>query len=248
MDPTQPYIVKQPKRLSWRVVLLCILALAVVLFIVSVSRNHGFRVTNTDPSTSNVATVSPMFTIYFSEALSTTGASVTASPNVIRSYTISGSDIAIKLNYPMSDGQKYTVTISVHSKTGAALTKKEITFKASLKASSKLTAQQQQQLLNDQDKYPAIDNDPLLLHLPYTTLDFGLTGDAVTVSKGKQVVEVIANIYMSQADMEAPNVPDPSIVAQRKQEVIDYITSLGVDPANYNITYQVQQPTGEASF
>jgi len=75
----------------------------------------------------------------------------------------------------------------------------------------------------------------MLSHLPYRTTDFSLTADFVSGQNNQPKLTIDAKILLSQADMSSQD----QAVALYKQEVLNYINSLGLNPSNYTINYSV---------
>lgn len=75
--------------------------------------------------------------------------------------------------------------------------------------------------------------DPLLARLPYTSLDFSLSTVPGSSSSDKQ--QLMAQLFLSSADQADQS----AAVARLEQEVLDYIRSVGADPNNYKISYQI---------
>lgn len=80
--------------------------------------------------------------------------------------------------------------------------------------------------------------EPLLNHLPYQTTDFILKPSFVSGQNNQPRLEIDATLLLSHADASNPT----AAAATYKQEVISYLTSLGVNPANYTINYTVNSP------
>lgn len=70
--------------------------------------------------------------------------------------------------------------------------------------------------------------DPIFKYIPHSTLDYSLTG----ASNGGQAL-LTAQLFLTAVDQSNPDVA----TAQYKQEVLDYINSVGLDPSKYTITY-----------
>jgi len=80
--------------------------------------------------------------------------------------------------------------------------------------------------------------EPLLNQLPYATTDFSLSADFGSSASGAPKLNIDATILLSQSDTGN----EDSATDQYKQEALDYLSSLGVNPANYTINYTIQQP------
>jgi hypothetical protein len=73
--------------------------------------------------------------------------------------------------------------------------------------------------------------DPIVQYLPHSTLDYNLTIE----SSDKKILN--AQLFLSGADQSNAS----AATALYKQEVVDYITSVGLNPADYTINYTVVQ-------
>lgn len=218
------------------VVLVAILGYGVYL-------NSVFRITGTNPNTSNVATSAPFLKINFNKPLNDTGLSVSGSGGIVRSYSASGKTVTVLLNGPLVLSRRYDVHLnSVISTGGKLITDKTISFVPKAVDYNKLPQDQQQTLLNEQDTHQGANTDPIVSHLPYGTLDFKLNDLVTTDASNKSVLVLQATILVSHADMSN----EAAAVAQYKQEVLDYITSLGLKPSNYTINYTINEPAASA--
>jgi len=169
--------------------------------------------------------------------LVSTGLSVEGSAGLVQNYHISGKSLVIGLNYPLEINKTYTIVIkSVMSEGGATITDRTLTVKAVDVPYDKLSRRAQQALLNAQDKNQGVLNDPLVAHLPHSTLDYNLSAVVQTGSKGKDVLAVKAELLLSNADVKSG---EQQAIDQYKQEVFDYIRSFGLDPSKYVISFVV---------
>lgn len=78
--------------------------------------------------------------------------------------------------------------------------------------------------------------EPMLTHLPYQTTDFTLKANFVNGPNNQPKLTMDAIIQLSAADKSNESIA----VANYKQEVFNYITSVGVNPDAYTINYIVQ--------
>jgi hypothetical protein len=106
---------------------------------------------------------------------------------------------------------------------------------------NKLTTAEQKVLINEQSQFPQQLKDPILSHLPYGTLDYNLTDSFQTVNGQAQLV-LKAQILLDAADVSSPQT-EQSAITQYEQQVTQYITSLGLNPSNYDILYSIVQPS-----
>jgi len=85
-------------------------------------------------------------------------------------------------------------------------------------------------------------NDPILAHLPYGGLNFSIAANIIT-QNGKPVVTLDAKVLLSAADVNSGPAYEQAAINTGKQDIVAYIKSLGLDPNNYTINYEVVQPT-----
>jgi hypothetical protein len=222
------------------IVIVIILVIASVFFAI---KNSKFHVVSTDPNTNEVASVSPFFKINFNKTLSSNGLKVSSSPAIISSYKVSGKYINADLNIPLQLNQTYTITVGyVADAAGDTITNRTFTFTAKDVPSNGLSKEQQQALLHTQTQYLQNTSDPILGHLPYGGLTFSLSGTQ-TMQNGKTVVILNARLLLTAADVNSGPDAEQAAINQYKQDVINYIQSLGINPNNYTINYEVVQPT-----
>ncbi len=217
----------------YKPILLVVGAVFLVAVIFSIYQQFTFRITGITPKPSTVASSTPVFKVKFNKALSDHGIAVTSDPMVVESTSVSGNTLNIKLKTPLKDQQKYTLTITtVFSTNGQQVGNKKYTFTAKDIDPSTLPSDQQQTILQNQKQTPAI-TDPIVSHLPYATIDYRIDPQITTDANNKQTLVIQAQLYIlpgAGSDADQAN--------QAKQKVLDYIRSLGFDPANYNIQYQ----------
>jgi hypothetical protein len=225
---------QQPRNPVW-LATATIIALLLLLIGYMLYLSLTFRVVGTSPKLSNVATASPYIKVSFNRELSSNGLSVSGTDNLIKSTSVDGKILQVNLNN-MTTGNEYTIHInSIESTGGKTIQDKDLTFKAKNIDVSKLPKDQQQTLINQQDHNQGVAADPIVEHLPYGTLDFTLTAQTPDTNQDQSKLVLNARLLLSHADMSN----EDAAVAQYKKEVTDYIVSLGLNPANYNIQYIV---------
>ncbi len=220
------------KRLLAIAVLIVVLLVGYSVYIVI--KDSTFRVVNTNPPTNDVASVSPFFNIQFNRNLKANDLKITASPNIISSYRVSGSFVYINLQTPLNTNTKYTISVSgiIDSK-GQKLTNQLFSFTPRYVPTQDLSNAQRQALLKKQLKYNQQHSNPIVKYLPHTTPDFTLNYSYQTVNNSQQLV-LIAELFIPQA--QANNIT--ATANQEKQDVVSYIQSLGLNPNNYQIQYK----------
>lgn len=233
----------QPHIRSIRKLLVILSVLIVVFLLYQAVRSQQFHVVNTNPSISNVATASPFFKVNFNKTLSKNDVSVVSSYSIISSYEVQGKTLIINLNTPLTTKRTYYIKINSISDTNRhKISSKAFVFVPKDVPSKDLPADQGQAILRKQGNYypssPA--SDPIIAHLPYSTLDFSLSFQYATGSGNNSGLVLQAQLLIAPGVVgaEATTAAD-----QYKQEVIDYIKSLDLDPTKYNIQYQVVNET-----
>jgi hypothetical protein len=184
--------------------------------------------------------VSPFFKINFSQNISSTSVNVASAPaGFTGKPSVSGKTLTIPLSVPLTSGKTYTITlVHVASINGKTITDAVYRFKPTYIPSADLPEDQQQALLKLEDINGPNPNNPIIQYLPHQTTDFTLSAVSVPTKNPPKLFPLIAIITPSAADMG----DEATAVAQYKQEVVNYITSLNLNPATYNITYTVQTP------
>jgi hypothetical protein len=201
-----------------------------------------FHVITTNPTISKIGAQSPYLKVYFNKTLSNQSLVVSATGNAMKSDSVSGKVLTVNFNEPLTINKSYTVIIhSISSQSGSQILNKNFTFTAQNIPFNDLPTDQQKALVGSQDHFQAAQKDPILVDLPYSTLYFILNPSFGTdKTTGKISLVLQAQLLL------APGVTGDQATAdeaQYKQEVISYIESLGLNPANYNIQYQVVNET-----
>ena len=230
----------QPSPIKRYIPLMTILGVLVVLVAsFAIYQNSRFHVVSINPSTGNFPAVSPFFQIRLNKTINPKTLRVTSSTTIISSYGSSGKNINISLNEPLVIGTQYDITIeSVSDTSGAVIRNKSFSFTPKDIASNQLPKDVQQALLQKQTSYSKTAySDPILKYLPHDTLTYNLT-PSTNVVGGKTVLTINAELLLSDADV---NTDEAGAISQYKQQVLDYITSVGLDPGKYNIVFTTNQ-------
>jgi len=200
-----------------------------------------FRIVGTDPATNKVSVIAPYLKIHFNRELTESGLNVSAEPNIIESYKVSGKTIDILLTQNLEADKEYTVTIaSVTSTNGETLTNQVLRFTAKDIPFEDLPEEQQKAVVNAQSRFTEVQSDPILEHIPYGTLNFRLSPLFENDKDGNQILILEADILLSAADVR---IDKAAAVNQYKAELRAYIRSLDLDPAKYQIRYNIIEPT-----
>lgn len=198
-----------------------------------------FHITGTTPNLNSVSNFSPYVKINFNQNLDDKSLDASIEPKVAKSIKTDGKSIVVSLNN-LDINATYTITLkSVANTKGEQIQNRILTFVAKDIAYSSLSKDQQSALIAQQDYKSPAQSDPILSHLPHSTLTYNLSG---IISAGgdtnTNTVSLRAELLLTGADMSDEN----SAIATYKQQVIDYVKSLGIDPNNYVIDYEVIEP------
>lgn len=227
-----PYYIK-------RLVVIVVLIL-VVVGVASLIHSSHLRIVSTDPNVNQMTTWTPFFKITFSKKVSAAGLSVSSSPKIIynNKVDVSGNTVTVNLNVPLDSNQTYTIILNnISSTDGQRITNKIYRFKPASVSRNQLGEDEQEALLQRNQASKAYQ-DPILSHLPYRSVDFNLTSSFGAGANNLAVLRLQAQLLLHFAQLG----DKPAAVAADKQEVLDYIKSLGLDPNKYTIQYTVVSP------
>jgi hypothetical protein len=135
-----------------------------------------FSIVSTNPSTANIATVTPFFDIVFNKSLSKNGISLDATNSLIVSYSVSGKILNLNLHEPMNINQTYQITIkNISDTSGDHITNKVFLFSPKYTSAQDLPEDQQQALLKQQSVAPTSSVDNIYFAGVDSLLSYGLT-------------------------------------------------------------------------
>ncbi len=211
---------------------------AVIVIGLLVYNSSVFKLTGSSPRISDIATVSPYISINFSKNLSKDGLVVSSSPNITDLYDVKGKTLQITISRSLNPKTDYSITIhKIYSSNGSVLSNMTFNFRPVAKTFDKLSALEQSQIFESQSKDQIGSLDPIMSYLPYETLSYKLE-PLVTASSTVSKISIDASIYVSKGQLSTQD----AVVAQYKAEINDYIKSIGLDPATYDIQYQILLP------
>ena len=226
--------IKSNKLLTTIIVLIIIGLLSSLLI-----KPTGFRIIKTDPALKDVATFTSFIKVEFSEPI-VKDSVVIPSQNNVKRYEVSTQSVKIFVSN-LEKNKRATIAIDkvMSATTGKQLGKQKLSFKPKDKEWHQIPKEQQESVLNEQQKNKSpVQSDPIMQHLPRNTLDYKLTA----VVEGNNNLRLQADITPSSADTRDDDTLNPVAVQQYKDAVVNYIKSLGLDPAKYKITYTVIHP------
>jgi len=156
----------------------------------------------------------------------------------VKSIKVDGKKLKITTAEHAVD-KKYSFTIkNIRAKSGESIQAVKFNYTARYVAYEKLSKAEKAQL--EEQKTSVLKADPILDHLPHSTLDYSLEaqfGDAEAGATSSFVLN--AKLLLTNADVK---IGEAQAVDSYKKEVTDYITSLGLKPESYIIQYQVVRP------
>jgi hypothetical protein len=213
-----------------------VLLLVGVLIVATRLTTHPLKVVATNPQLNNISNITPFLKIDFNETVESSGLSVTGSDNIVKSFSASGNVVTVLLQN-MQKNTNYSVTLdSAKTNSGSTVTNKTFSFKTNGVIYTWQLPKDQQKVLMQEQAAAQPKTDPILAYLPHATLDYYLSSTANTVNGQPQLV------LQAQLDIFPGNLVNGSeadTIAAYKQQVLNYISSLGLNPAKYDIQYQV---------
>lgn len=202
-----------------------------------------FYLKETSPDTSSVSYASPYIKLNFNKQLKTDGYTLGLSRGGQEVYTeheVEGKTLKVYLPTKMGLNEQFSLMIDNLSATNGKTFSTRIDFATQDIPYDQLDKDQQDEILRLQDALGEDDvHDPILRHLPYGTLTYNLSpyieSGAGTDIPGDRLI-IKAEIMLSGAEAGSAEA-----VERIKGEITDWIRSLGLDPANYDIQYETPQ-------
>lgn len=218
----------QPDNTSSRKIgiVIAVFIVAILAWVgLAIFQGMQFRAVSTNPSTKDVTTAAPFFKVNFNRELSKNGLSVTSTPDVIASYSVSGKTLSITFKQALKNNTTYTITIaSISDTAGKKLTNLKFSFKAKALTTGQLPNDQVQAQLQQQTQYKQnVQGDPLIQLLPF-------------VGAG-------SSYYIAYTVESTPTGPHATVTItapteEGQQSAINWIKGQGIDPAKYTIVYK----------
>ena len=214
------------------------IALVVMLIGLLVYRSMQFRITGTNPSMRKITYITSFIEVGTNHKLASDGLSVLGSNNIIRSFEVKDKKIIIGLQNMKKDTD-YSITLTgIKAENGKIIPLKTLDFRAQDSGGSMPKDQEKYAQEKQQEDKPKSITDPILSHLPHSTLSYHLSA----LSGDKLILQ--ARLTPSKADLNSDKTAVlPSVVDATKKEIDTYIRSLKLDPANYTIEYTVITPS-----
>ncbi|OGL29691.1 hypothetical protein A3D14_03665 [Candidatus Saccharibacteria bacterium RIFCSPHIGHO2_02_FULL_47_12] len=227
-------------RIFAAVFVLIMVGLAVFVFI----NNLGFHITKTVPKlTGTTPSILNGFKIEFNRELASNVdymKTLNDEAKHVKSIRLNGKSMLVvtQLN---EEGKKYKFNINnIKAKDGSVIKSVRFDYIARFKPAEKLS-DDERALFEELGSLYKADN-PILAHLPYSNLDFRLSGQFEQSESGELGAFYLdAKLYLSNADIK---IGRDDAIAQRKKAINDYIASLGFDPGDFTIKYEIIEPSG----
>ena len=194
------------------------------------------HVSSTNPSLNSVSYQSPFLHISFNKPLKPSSLKIEGRGIVftekrqVKDETVTfylntvnltvDKEVYFRLTAESKDGFKYSGEIR--------FTPKNISF-------TDLPADQQKVLKQLEGERPAYYTDPIMQHIPYSTLLYSLAPDFVTVPGGDTRLIINLTVYLSQVDLDNKE----KVIKQRIAAAKKYISSKGLNPEQYSFNLNV---------
>ncbi len=219
-------------------IVIALVILVIGLSVWSVMQNRKFHVIKTVPGiTGKVSTSFTSFVVQTNRELDTNidyMKQLDDPAQHVTSISVQGKTLILTTKEPEMD-KKYTFTVKdVHAKNSEVIKAIKFNYTATYIPNNKLS--KEEQALLEQQTHSTYNKDPIIAHLPHSTLDYKLEAEFGEAEGGSDPKFVLnATLFITEADQ---NTGQDEATATYKQEVIDYIKSLGLNPDSYTIHYQ----------
>jgi len=185
--------------------------------------NLTFHVVSTDPSTGDVATVSPYFKINFNKALSANGLSVSENPS-LGTYEVSGKTLTINITSLLNQNTTYKITVeAIRDVKGSQLKNIVFQFTPKFISPSDLEKSQQNAILKRQAQ--AATNQPP---------SFSGTNALISVGLSTSQVEDFEQGTINYA--KSNNIKLSSVIVDQSSVSSGPITGDGVFTVSFNFS------------
>lgn len=192
----------------------------------------------TSPNLNSVATLSPYIKIKFNHGLSKRNISIAANNTLLygQKYYVNDKTLIILLNEPLVANRQYSITINnIVDDHGQQIKNDTLSFMPKNLKSGQLSKNAQEELIARNESNKLYDN-PILKHLPYFSVNFNLSADFKSNLSNSSKLTLIAQLTIPTAYVGSLRL---NYINQEKQQVINYIASLGLNPNNYTINYSI---------
>lgn len=222
------------------IAIVCILALALFGFY-KVWQSSQFRVVSTTPSTSRaVATSTSVIKIDFSHDL-------LEDAQYDRTLLLEGHDIVREVDhqdrslyirlFELREGDTHKITFGdIFSSDGKVIKNYELNFRATYIPYDRISQAQKDLEASETDRFEP--DDPILNHIPYSSIGYSIEPVHDTTEEGVYTVSVNAKIFLSNADRGF----EEQAIEMYRNQIFDYLKSKNINPDNYQFNYIIQDP------
>ncbi len=222
------------------IAIVCILALALFGFY-KVWQSSQFRVVSTTPSTSRaVATSTSVIKIDFSHDLSEDAqydrTLLAEGQSIVREVERRGQSIYVRL-FELKEGDTYRIVFrDILSASGKVIKSYELGFRATYIPHNRISQAQKDLEAGETDRFEP--DDPILDHIPYSSIGYSIEPVHDTTEEGVYTVSVNAKIFLSNADRGF----EEQAIEMYRNQIFDYLKSKNINPDNYQFNYIIQDP------
>ncbi|NCO10953.1 hypothetical protein GW930_03575 [Candidatus Saccharibacteria bacterium] len=218
-----------------KMLLYTLIPVGLVALIIAYIQLFTFFNTGITPSPNNTSRFSQFIDISFNKDLKSVGF-VKISPNssILASYEINKSSVRLFIN-DIVEYETLSIELQqIESVDGYKLD----SFQFDVVLTDDLTdGEQLERALEEQDETTELRSDPILEHIPHSTLSYKITPDMTRVrADGSSIVDVNVEVFLTAADMRGDR--DAALSVYKKQ-VEEYFSLKSINTENYTITYTI---------
>lgn len=217
-------------------------ALAILAYVgFLIWQNTQFRVTGTTPSTSgSVATSTSVIKIDFSHDLSEevvyNRTIIDDGQSLVREIERRDRSLYVRI-FEIFEGENYTISFKdILSSDGEVIKNFRLTFTAKYIPSERLSQAQKELENGETDRFEV--EDPILKHIPYSTIGYSLEPVNSVSEEGSYALFVNMKIFLSNTDRGF----EEEAVESYKKQAFDYLRSKGINSDDYEFNFIVQDP------
>lgn len=184
-----------------------------------------FRLVSTDPVMGSFPVSASFIKLKFNKSLSGSIKTV-GTEGLISSQTVAGSTLTVLINYPLDLGKTYQIKISdIVSTSGQKIKDQVFVFVPKALPDSSLSSDQKQALVNNQQQYNTLMNDPVISLLPFKAGGGEFSVSYALNYSNRSVKATIVITAPTQAGQDAG---------------LNWLKQVGADVSKYQITYSTQ--------
>jgi len=199
-------------------------------------------INSTNPSKNSVPKIVSFIDLKFNKDISSVGfVKSLPSSDVLDSYSINNKVIRLEIGDVLNNPSISFMFEDIKSTDGYAIDDLEIEFKLVDMPESEIPKDQLEDILRKQDINTDKNSDPILMYVPYSTLNYSIKPNlSRTRADGSVIVDLDVKVELSMADVRYG-------VDKKKEDyrnqVIEYLNSKGVKVEDYRISYDYIVPS-----